>query len=962
MTPEAFIAKWRDVQTKERAAAQEHFIDLCRLLDEPTPNQADPKGDWYAFEKGATRTGAGRGWADVWKRGHFGWEYKGKHANLDAALRQLQLYALALESPPLLVVSDMDSIRIHTAFTNAVQETHVVTLDDLADPDARRLLKWVFTDPERLRPGRTRTEITERAAARFGELAAGLRARGHEPHAVAHFLNKLLFCLFAEDAGLLPPALFQRLLENGHKNPQHLPALLGQLFAAMRQGGPFGVEVIDWFNGGLFDGDDVLALERAEVATLVDLSRLDWSQVEPAIFGTLFERGLDPGKRAQLGAHYTDPGSILRLVEPVIVQPLMAQWAQVRAQIAGHMDKATHATDKRAATKTRTAAQQALRTFLERLRNYRVLDPACGSGNFLYLALRALKDIEHRAILEAEALGLAREFPAVGPQAVQGLEINAYAAELARVTVWIGEIQWMLRHGYSLSRSPVLKPLDTIQQRDALLNPDGSEAAWPAADAIVGNPPFLGDKKMLRELGEEYVTRLRTRYAGRVPGGADLVTYWFEKARAQIAAGQARATGLVATNSIRGGANRKVLERILVHSPIFNAWSDEPWINEGAAVRVSLVCFGAPDADAPGQAGAEEGAVLDGRVVDRIHADLTAAEIGASASMDLTVARRLPENTGVCFVGGMKKGKFDLAGSAARELLARSGNPNGLPNSDVVKPWANGLDITRRPTATWIIDFGTRTHDEAALYEAPFKHVLNAVKPARDQVRNDLERARWWLHARSAPDLRQAIAGRPRFIVTPRVAKHRLFAWLEPPVIVDGQLVVIARDDDVTFGILHSRFHELWALRMCTWLGVGNDPRYTPTTCFETFPFPAGLTPNLAPADYANPHAPAIAQAAENLVRLRDAWLNPPEWTQRVPEVLPGYPDRILPRPGFEADLKKRTLTNLYNTRPAWLTNAHRALDEAVAAAYGWPADLPDPDLLARLLALNLTRTAPPLR
>lgn len=962
MTPEAFIAKWRDVQTKERAAAQEHFIDLCRLLDEPTPNQADPKGDWYAFEKGATRTGAGRGWADVWKRGHFGWEYKGKHANLDAALRQLQLYALALESPPLLVVSDLDSIRIHTAFTNAVQETHVVTLDDLADPNARRLLKWVFTDPERLRPGRTRTEITERAAARFGELAAGLRARGHEPHAVAHFLNKLLFCLFAEDAALLPQALFQRLLENGQKNPQHLAALLGQLFAAMRQGGPFGVEVIDWFNGGLFDGDDVLALERAEVATLVDLSRLDWSQVEPAIFGTLFERGLDPGKRAQLGAHYTDPGSILRLVEPVIVQPLMAQWAQVRAQIAGQMDKAAHTADKRAATKTRAAAQQILRTFLERLGTYRVLDPACGSGNFLYLALRALKDIEHRAILEAEVLGLEREFPTVGPQAVQGLEINAYAAELARVTVWIGEIQWMLRHGYNLSRNPVLKPLDTIQQRDALLDPDGSEAAWPAADAIVGNPPFLGDKKMLRELGDDYVSRLRTRYAGRVPGGADLVTYWFEKARAQIAAGQARAAGLVATNSIRGGANRKVLDRILVHSPIFNAWSDEPWINEGAAVRVSLVCFGAPDGDASTQDGAEEGAVLDGRAVDRIHADLTAAEAGASANMDLTVARQLPENAGVCFVGGMKKGKFDLAGSAARELLARSGNPNGLPNSDVVKPWANGLDITRRPTDTWIIDFGTRTQDEAALYEAPFKHVLNAVKPARDQVRNDLERARWWLHARSAPDLRQAIAGRPRFIVTPRVAKHRLFAWLEPPVIVDGQLVVIARDDDITFGILHSRFHELWALRMCTWLGVGNDPRYTPTTCFETFPFPDGLTPNLAPADYVNPHASAIAQAAENLVRLRDAWLNPPEWTQRVPEVLPDYPDRILPRPGFEADLKKRTLTNLYNTRPAWLANAHRALDEAVAAAYGWPADLPDPDLLARLLALNLTRTAPPLR
>lgn len=961
MTPEAFIAKWRDVQTKERAAAQEHFIDLCRLLDEPTPNQADPKGDWYAFEKGATRTGAGRGWADVWKRGHFGWEYKGKHANLDAALRQLQLYALALESPPLLVVSDLDSIRIHTAFTNAVQETHVVMLADLADPDVRRLLKWVFTDPERLRPGRTRAEITERAAARFGELAAGLRARGHEPHAVAHFLNKLLFCLFAEDAGLLPQALFQRLLENGHKNPQHLPALLGQLFAAMRQGGPFGVEVIDWFNGGLFDGDDVLALERAEVATLVDLSRLDWSQVEPAIFGTLFERGLDPGKRAQLGAHYTDPGSILRLVEPVIVQPLAAQWAQVRAQIAGQMDKAARAADKRAAGKTRAAAQQTLRAFLERLRTYRVLDPACGSGNFLYLALRALKDIEHRAILEAEALGLAREFPAVGPQAVQGLEINAYAAELACVTVWIGEIQWMLRHGYSLSRSPVLKPLDTIQQRDALLNADGSEAAWPTADAIVGNPPFLGGSKKRRELGDEYFVALNRQYSSRVPPGADLVTYWFEKARAQIAAGQARAAGLVATNSIRGGANRRVLERILAQSPIFNAWSDEPWVNEGAAVRVSLVCFGAPDAGQSGQDGVGAGAVLDGQPVGNIYADLTAAADDEGGA-NLTRAQPLAENINACFQGSQKIGPFDISGQLAREWLMQP-NPHLRPNSDVLKPYWSGLDATRRPRDQWVIDFGTRTSEvEAELYEAPFTYITEHVKPVRVVNPRGSRAKNWWRHGDPQPAMRKAIGQVSRYIATPHVSKHRIFIWLDSSVLPDKMLIVTARDDDVTFGILHSRLHELWALRMCTWLGVGNDPRYTPTTCFETFPFPAGLTPNLAPADYANPHAPAIAEAAQALVRLRDAWLNPPEWTQRVPEILPGYPDRILPRPGFEADLKKRTLTNLYNTRPAWLTNVHRALDQAVAAAYGWPADLPDADLLGQLLGLNLDRYAPRMR
>ena len=939
VTPEAFIRKWRHVQTKERAAAQEHFIDLCRLLGEPTPNEADPAGDWYAFERGAQRTGAGRGWADVWKRGHFGWEYKGKHANLDTALRQLQLYALALESPPLLVVCDLDTIRIHTAFTNAVQETHVVALDDLADPQARQVLKWLFTDPERLRPGRTRSDITERAAARLGTLAATLRARGHEPHAVAHFLNKLLFCLFAEDADLLPRALLQRLLESGHKNPQHLPALLGQLFGAMRQGGPFGADIIDWFNGGLFDGDEVVPLQAADVATLLELARLDWSQVEPAIFGTLFERGLDPDKRAQLGAHYTDPESILRLVDPVIVQPLLREWAQVRERIAALMQKAD-AAQKSAAAKLRTEAQQTLRGYLERLTAYRVLDPACGSGNFLYLALRALKDVEHRAIVEGEALGLAREFPRVGPECVRGIELNPYAAELARVTVWIGEIQWMLAHGLSLSRSPILKPLDTIQQRDALLNADGSEADWPAADAIVGNPPFLGGSKKRRELGDDYFARLSAVYKGRVPDGADLVTYWFEKARAQIAAGQARAAGLVATNSIRGGANRKVLERVLADTPIFNAWSDEPWVNEGAAVRVSLVCFGSGVDDAP---------ALDGKPVMTIHADLT-----AESGLDMTQVGPLVENAGVCIRGLAKVGKFDIPRSVAARWLKQP-NPNGRPNSDVLTPWANGMDVTRRPSDTWLIDFGNQmTEAQASLYEEPFGYVLAHVKAEREQQRDEKRKLYWWRLGRSGEELRNGLAPLRRYIATPMVAKHRLVVWIPTGVFPDQQLIVIARDDDVTFGILHSRFHELWALRMGT--SLEDRPRYTPTTCFETFPFPDGLTPNLAPADYANPHAAAIAAAAQELTRLRDAWLNPPEWTQREPEVVPGYPDRILPRPGFEGELKKRTLTNLYNARPAWLANAHRVLDAAVAAAYGWPADLDDADLLARLLALNLSR------
>jgi len=693
---------------------------------------------------------------------------------------------------------------------------------------------------------------------------------------------------------------------------------------------------------------------------------MDWSQIEPSIFGTLFERGLDPAKRSQLGAHYTDPETIARLIDPVIVRPLAAEWEATKATIAQEMAR-YHACGKGSQT-ARKAAQAALLGYLERLKNFRALDPACGSGNFLYLALRALKDLEHRANLDAEALGLQRQLGIeASPANVLGIELNPYAAELARVTVWIGEIQWMLKHGYAIRRDPILSPLDHIECRDALLNPDGSEADWPQVDVIVGNPPFLGDKKMRAELGDAYTDTLRKTYAGRVPGGADLVTYWFEKARAQIQAGRARAAGLVATNSIRGGANRQVLDRIAQAVPIFDAWSDQPWFNDGAAVRVSLVCFGRHEGPAR----------LDGREVAAIHADLTAAQ-GVEAELDLTRAARLAENQGTAFIGTQKSGDFDIPGDLARQWLAQP-NPHGRPNSDVVKPWANGMDVTRRPSDTWIIDFGTETTEgEAALYELPFAYLSNSVQAARRGKREAIA-SKWWLHTRPRPEMRQALRELNRYIVTPRVAKHRLFAFQHSSVLPDCQLVAIARADDTAFGILHSRFHELWSLRLCTWLGVGNDPRYTPTTTFETFPFPPGLVPadtahqrtealeggaripaGLPPA--ARAHAEAIARAAHRLDALRQAWLNPPEWVewQRTPEeAAAGFPPRPVPRPGFAAQLKARTLTNLYNQHPAWLVQAHQALDAAVAAAYGWAEDTPatpDEEILARLLALNQSR------
>ena len=943
MTPHAFIAKWRDATLKERSAAQEHFLDLCRLLDEPTPAEADPTGATYCFERGARKDTGGDGWADVWKRHCFAWEYKGHRANLDAAFAQLRQYALALENPPLLIVSDLRRFRIRTNWTNSVSQTHEFDLDDLADHATRDRLKWAFSDPERLRPGVTRQALTERAAAAFASVAQALRARGHDPQAVAHFINRLVFCMFADDVGLLPAQMFTRMLQQARRTPAAFLALAGELFRVMATGGRVGFEAVDWFNGGLFDDDAALPLEQSEIETVLAASALDWSEIDPSILGTLFERGLDPGKRAQLGAHYTDRDKIMLIVEPVVMRPWLAKWDAAKAEIAAALDRAEAAKSPAARTRQRKAAEGQLRAFLDGLRAFTVLDPACGSGNFLYLALHALKDLEHRVQLEAEALGFQRAFPEIGPANVKGIEINPYAAELARVSVWIGEIQWMRRNGFAEARNPILKPLDTIECRDAILTPDSAEPEWPEADVVIGNPPFLGDRVMRGGLGHERTERLRRTYQGSVPASADLVCFWFHRAGELVNQGKITRAGLVATNSIRGGNNRAVLDRIVEHGAIFDAWSDEPWVVDGAAVRVSLICFARRSTGLA--------VFLNGTETAHIHADLS------EGGIDLTRASKLARNQSTAFLGVNKNGPFDISGDLAREWLRFPANPNGRPNADILKPRINGMDLTRRSCGQWIIDFGSSMSEaEAALYEAPFAHVVEHVKPVRASNRIKALREAWWRLWRPRPAMWEAVDGMPRYIATPTVAKHRLFVWCDVRICPDHQLIVVARDDDTTFGILHSRFHELWSLRLGT--SLEDRPRYTPTTTFETFPFPAGLTPDVAAADYAgDPRAAAIAEAARRLIDLRDRWLNPPEWVEWVDEPVPGYPKRPAPRDEDAAKaLKKRTLTNLYNARPQWLANAHAELNAAVAGAYGWSPDISNDDVLRELLALNGSR------
>lgn len=454
-------------------------------------------------------------------------------------------------------------------------------------------------------------------------------------------------------------------------------------------------------------------------------------------------------------------------------------------------------------------------------------------------------------------------------------------------------------------------------------------------------------------MGEEYVTRLRKGFADWLPGGADLVCYWFAIADRMLREGRAKRVGLVATNSIRGGANRRVLDEIGAHHKIFEAWSDEQWTVEGAAVRVSIVCFSSEDVT---------DLRLDGVSASRINSDLTYNEF------DLTTRKRLKENENVSFVGVFLNGEFEVIGTQAREWLLEPVNPNGRTNSDVLRPTLNGSDFNGTRPDKWVIDFGVNMLEEdAALYQSPFKYVEERVKPFRRRlnefgeyaVRREGHRRYWWRFAEARPGMRRALAPLSRYVATPMVSSYRTFGFLPVSLLPDQKLVVFAKDDYCFLGILHSRFHELWTKNTCSWIGSGNDITYSTTSVFLTFAFPEGLTPNLSASSYVeHPHAKPIGAAAKRLDDLRRNWLNPPDLVDVVPEVMPGFPDRILPKNEAAAViLKKRTLTNLYNERPRWLDNAHRDLDAAVAAAYGWPADISEDDALAELLKLNHERS-----
>ncbi len=931
MTPPQFIAKWRRSRGQESAGAQEWFIDLCRVVEHGTPGEVDPRQEWYTFERAVREASGRRGRADVYKRGYFAWEFKGLHRDLDEAYRQLQRYREALNNPPLLVVSDFRTIRVHTNFTNKVPAVHTILLDDLGEPEQLGILRSVFHNPNALEPEITPDDVTRSTANIFAAIAQSMRERGVDSLEVARFLNRLVFCFFAQDVGLLPDRILSQLCERFHDVPTDFDDALRELFQRMNDGGRFGIERIRHFNGDLFREPDTVLMESVELEKLAEATARNWAHIEPSIFGTLFERVIDPEKQGLIGAEYTTESDILTVVKPVIINPLLVEWRAVERQVS---DLALLEGQQDAAR-----ARPLLQAFQSRLSSLRVLDPACGSGNFLYVALRQLHDLEKSALTLAADLGLRGFVPEVSPAQFYGIEIDPYASDLARTALWIGHLQWLIENGHQYNREPVLGSLNTIECRDAIIDltdPEHpAEPEWPAADYIVGNPPFLGHVPFREQLGDEYVDAVYALYGERIPNSSDLCCYWFEKARAQIEAGNTRRAGLLATQAIRFQSNRAVLARIKETGDIFAVVSDQEWKpndppangngngsngkngEHPASVHISIICF---------DDGSQTVRTLDGERTSNINADLTSGP-------DLTRAKMLLDNKDMSFQGIGKVGAFDIPENLALEMMAKP-NPHGRPNADVIKPWINGTDIAQRPRNVWIIDFGAAmSATDAALYEAPFEYVKAKVQPERVKNKMQWRAENWWLHGYPATTMRKALAPLQRYIGTPKVAKHRFFVWLSAAMLPSNLVIAIASDDDYMFGVLSSSIHELWARHVGSQLREsGSGGTYTPTTCFETFPFPEPTGEQRA----------AIATAAAELNRLRENWRNPMD---------------MFGNPALNPDqLRRRTLTNLYNQYPTWLANAHNTLNAAVATAYGWPPDLSDTEILERLLALNLAR------
>ncbi len=893
MTPETFIARWAPASGSELANAQSFTRELCELLDVPVPDpaRADTADNAYVFERRVVFRhgdgGASEGRIDCYRRGAFvleakklraGPQTRGFDDGLMRARAQAESYARALPAaegrPPFLIVVDVGRvIELYAEFSRSGAtytpfpdpRSHRIRLQDLADDALRDRLRAVWLDPLSLDPGRRAARATRDIATRLARVAQSLEGR-HAPEEVAAFLSRCLFCMFAEDVGLLPrqdgEGAFTGLLKSLRQAPAQFVPLVGELWRAM-DGGEFSVAIraqLPRFNGKLFKAPAVIPLARDQIELMLEAAQADWSEVEPAIFGTLLERALDPAERHSLGAHYTPRAYVERLVLPTVIEPLRAEWAnsQAAALLLANEGKIDQALAE-------------LHAYHHRLTQTRVLDPACGSGNFLYVTMEHMKRLEGEVLNQIEALQqgqnrLETEGLAVDPHQFLGLELNPRAAAIAELVLWIGHLQWHYRtRGRALPPSPILKDFRNIECRDAVLAYDRVEyvtdergvpvtrwdgrttkahpvtgepvpdeaarlplerylnprpAEWPAADYVVGNPPFIGASSMRQALGDGYTEGLRGAWPA-MPESADFVMYWWHQAAQLLRGGGLKRFGFITTNSIRQTFNRRVLEAHLQDLHLAYAIPDHPWVESasGAAVRIAMTVavpgLGAGRLQSVLREGGADGEAVAVELAERagvIHADLS---IGA----DVAGARGLRANESLCHMGVKLHGAGFIV---TPEEAARLGG-----EAAVIRPYRNGKDLTDRPRGGMVIDlYGLTAGEVRSRYPALYQWLLERVKPERDHNNRASYRDNWWVFGEPRKELRAALAGLSRYIATTRTAKHRVFQFLPSSIVAESKVVCVASDDAYVLGVLSSNAHTLWALAAGGWLGVGNDPTY----------------------------------------------------------------------------------------------------------------------------------------
>ncbi|MBB5035758.1 class I SAM-dependent DNA methyltransferase [Prosthecobacter vanneervenii] len=1014
LTPASFIDHWSRAEANERANSQSFLIGLTQLLGLPAPSHNHHEG--YSFEypvkvPGGTSTN----FLDLYRRGHFVLESKqftaqkleqsalelaaidagalahqkksgpvrGTGSWDDAMIRakgQAERYVRSLPAdepnPPFILVCDVGhSIEVYADFTQAGKaylpfpdpRTFRIQLKDLEREDIRERLRLIWTNPTALDPAKVSAEVTREIAGYLAELAKSLEAEKHDPEVVAQFLTRCLFCMFAEDVGLLPDHAFTELLHSVPADGTGFPELLSTLFREMNTGTGKSISVVLRkkllkFNGGLFADDTVLPVNGLQLGLLKQAAKMNWRNVEPAIFGTLLERALVPSERHALGAHFTPRAYVERLVLPTVIEPLREEFENVYAAAVTLASKGDL-----------KKARQEMNTFHDKLCHIRVLDPACGSGNFLYVALQHLKILEgellERAAQFGEDMKLELETHTIDPHQFLGIELNPRAASIAELVLWIGYLQWHFKiHGQRTPPEPILRAFKNIQCRDAVLAYDGEPqpardaagnpitvwdrhsykpdlvtnrdvpdetkrvplltyanprpAAWPEADFIVGNPPFIGTALMRADLGDGYTETLRKTYPD-VPESADFVLYWWHKAATLVRSGEAQRFGLITTNSLRQTFARRVVQHHLSAKPSLSltfAIPDHPWVDtaEGAAVRIAMTV---------GVAGASEGdlsEVIDEEEHEDGSANVTLLTKHGKIAGDLTVGadvsatQDLAANEGIAYRGMQLIGSGFIVSPEEVNSLGL-GSVDGLENH--IRPYRNGRDLTDSPRGVFVIDlFGLTEAEVRERYPSVYQHVLTTVKPERDANNRDSYRRNWWIHGEPRRDLRPALAGLQNYIATVETAKHRVFQFLNADTLPDNKLVVIALDDTFYLGVLSSRIHVIYSLAAGSWLGVGNDSVYAKSRCFDPFPFPLC--------------SEAVKDRIRKLAEELDAH------RKRVQAAHPGltltgmYNVLEKLRAGEELSAKDKLIHD--QGLVSILLQLHDDLDEAVFAAYGW--------------------------